>query len=469
LNLRSDCALKFIHASQAHDAELRQRFLREARAAARLQSPHCVQVLDVDQWQGSLFIAMELLRGESLESLLVREGCLSPTLTLEILTQVARGLDEAHAARLVHRDLKPENIFLVEERRLLVKILDFGIAKQMDANAGMQTALGTLLGTPAYMSPEQADGGKAVDYRSDLWALAVVAFRCLTGSSLFDGGGLGQILIQLLQSPIPAPSSRNPRLSSAIDRWWFSVLQRDPALRPPSASALVAGLRQALASTPAASAAEAPPRVAPAKQAATAMRTRKALRVTTAKQLTLAPLSARGRALPARPRLFAGSVAFAVLGAIALFWALGRAVSAPGSVGSAASAARPPAPSAAPAASAALLPVTTSASPTPAAVTPVRTGTTSLQPSSPTTPSKASPAIKLVVSDPVGAPPAHPLPATPRVERQESPQRERTQRKPALAVSGARARTAETPRGVATRSAPVTPPQPAATDARLGF
>lgn len=246
VNLGIECAVKFIHSSHAHDAELRRRFVREARAAASLRSPNSVNILDVDEWQGSLYIAMELLSGESLESRLNREGRISPELTVEIIEQVARGLNKAHAARLVHRDLKPDNIFLVDDEPLLVKILDFGIAKQLDSSSGLHTDSGALVGTPGYMSPEQADGGLQVDFRSDLWSLAVVAFRCLTGELAFDGTGLGQILLRIIHAPIPAPSSRNPSLPRSLDDWWFSVVQRDRSKRPESALALANGLRDAV-------------------------------------------------------------------------------------------------------------------------------------------------------------------------------------------------------------------------------
>ena len=246
-NLGVECAIKFIHAAQAHEPEMRRRFVREARAAAIPRGPHAVHILDVDEWQGTLFIAMELLHGESLEARLSREKALSLELALAIIEQVARGLTKAHAAKLVHRDLKPENIFLVEEEPLLVKILDFGIAKRFDASSGLHTTSGVLVGTPAYMSPEQADGGKELDYRSDLWSLAVVAFRCLTGAAPFDGEGLGQVLVKVMTGPIPAPRDIRPSLPARVDEWWFRVIQRDPALRPPSATALASGLREALA------------------------------------------------------------------------------------------------------------------------------------------------------------------------------------------------------------------------------
>jgi len=249
-NLGIECAIKFIHAGQAHDPELRRRFVREARAAASLKSPHSVHILDVDEWQGCLFIAMELLIGETLEARLERVGKLSPEDTLEIVDQVARGLNKAHAARLVHRDLKPDNIFLVDDEPLLVKILDFGIAKRLDNIAGLQTASGALLGTPGYMSPEQALASKTIDYRSDLWSLAVVVFRCLTGVEPFDGDGIGQILVEIVKGPLKKPSAINPHLPPSLDDWWLRATQREPEARHESATELVNDLKRALDSQP---------------------------------------------------------------------------------------------------------------------------------------------------------------------------------------------------------------------------
>jgi eukaryotic-like serine/threonine-protein kinase len=240
-----ECAIKFIHSACANDPEVRRRFVREATAAASLRGPNSVNVLAVDEWQGCLFIAMELLRGESLEARLEREGRLPPELTLEILDQVARGLLKAHSARLVHRDLKPENIFLMDSEPLQVKLLDFGIAKHMDAITGAQTATGALVGTPWYMSPEQALGAKGVDFRSDLWSLGVVAFRCLTGTLPFEGDALGRLLLEIMNGPLPAPRTFNSSLPAGVDDWWFRTMQRDPEGRPPSVTALVNELHEA--------------------------------------------------------------------------------------------------------------------------------------------------------------------------------------------------------------------------------
>jgi hypothetical protein len=242
-------AVKFMLANRGADAGARRRFLSEARAAARVQSPYVARVFDVDEWQGVPYIAMEFLEGETLEAKLARGGALSPELTCTIVDQIALGLARAHAARLVHRDLKPGNVFLVRQEvgePLLVKLLDFGLVKQLGLDVPHATKSGMLLGTPGYMSPEQALGPKAVDERADLWSLAAITYYCLTGREAFSGEGLGEILLQVIHAPLPVPSQVNPDLGAAFDAWWQRAAHRDPAARPRSASLLAKELRVAL-------------------------------------------------------------------------------------------------------------------------------------------------------------------------------------------------------------------------------
>jgi serine/threonine protein kinase len=240
------CAIKFLRPEHATQAQGRERFVREARAAAKLRSNHVVTIFDVDYFNGVPFIAMELLTGESLECRLDR-GTLSPEFTLQVIRQIASGLGKAHQAGLVHRDLKPDNVFLVEEDPLLVKILDFGVAKNVSTLAMHRTASGAIVGTPYYMSPEQATG-KLVDLRSDVWALGVLTFRCLTGTLPFDGEHWPEVLLKIVQGKLPLPSRCHPGVSPAIDRWWKGAMRRDPTDRPNSAEALVDGFELALKS-----------------------------------------------------------------------------------------------------------------------------------------------------------------------------------------------------------------------------
>ena len=197
VGLDTPCALKFIHEESAWDANHRARFEREAKVVAQLRSPHVVQVVDYGVHEDVPYIAMELLLGEDLGCRLARVGRLSAQETVTIVTQIARALSKAHTAELVHRDLKPENVFLVpDDDGEIVKVLDFGIAKTMNGGLGDQrTKTGALVGTPRFMSPEQAQGVKSVDHRSDLWSLAVIAYRCLTGRLPFDSDAIGDLLM----------------------------------------------------------------------------------------------------------------------------------------------------------------------------------------------------------------------------------------------------------------------------------
>ena len=244
LALDVPCAIKFLLPELARDPVARVRFVHEARSAARLRSAHAVTIFDVDSWDGLPYIAMEFLSGRNLEQCLKAEGALSPALTCEIARQVGLGLGKAHALGLVHRDLKPENIFLIDDDALLVKILDFGVVKALDRPLELKTVTGTIVGTPHYMSPEQASGAD-VDGRSDLWSLAVVIYRCLTGRLPFDGVSLPAVLLNVLYEPIPLPSDHNPGLPRAVDAWFARAVSRDPALRFQTATEFVRELEKA--------------------------------------------------------------------------------------------------------------------------------------------------------------------------------------------------------------------------------
>ncbi len=243
LGLDIPCAVKFIEGEYASVAEAQARFEREAKAAATLRSPHVVQILDHGVCEGTPYIAMELLEGEDLGKRLLKVGKLSPRDVHGIVTQVCRALSKAHGLAIVHRDLKPDNIFLVrDDDREIAKVLDFGIAKR-DQNSlqGSNTKTGAMLGTPYYMSPEQAQGTKSVDFRSDLWSLGVIVYQCITGLLPFESEALGDLLMKIIVNPLPVPS-QVAEVPPGFDAWWARAAARDPAARFQSAKDLADAL-----------------------------------------------------------------------------------------------------------------------------------------------------------------------------------------------------------------------------------
>jgi serine/threonine-protein kinase len=247
-NLNTDCAIKFIEGEHANKADAHTRFKREAQAAAQLRSPHIVQIFDHNIWDGVPYLAMELLEGDDLATRLARVVKIAPSDVAIIMTQVCRALGKAHERGIIHRDLKPDNIFLVrDDDHEIAKVLDFGIAKHTNGgfDVGSKTKTGSVLGTPVYMSPEQAQG-KDVDVRSDLWSLAVIAFQALTGKLPFDSEALGDLFVKIIVSPIPIPSEVDRSVPPAFDAWWARAASRDPEQRFQTAKAFAESLGAAL-------------------------------------------------------------------------------------------------------------------------------------------------------------------------------------------------------------------------------
>ncbi len=249
LTLHAGVAIKLIDPAATADPVALQRFMQEARAAAALQSPHVVRTTDFGIDDGVPFIAMELLQGESLQKRLEREKRLSPVMTARVIRHVARAVQKAHDAGFIHRDLKPDNIFIVSsDDEDLIKVLDFGVAKAIGGIVGEaqgSTRTGALLGTPYYMSPEQAQGDRSIDHRSDLWSLAVIAFECLTGRLPFEGTGLGGIIVKICTAPIPVPSSFAP-VPPGFDAWFARAVHREPQARFQSAKSMADALSAVL-------------------------------------------------------------------------------------------------------------------------------------------------------------------------------------------------------------------------------
>ncbi|MBN2192155.1 MAG: serine/threonine protein kinase [Polyangiaceae bacterium] len=243
LTLGSEVAIKLLDESIARNSVGLARFMREARAAASLRSVHVVQIHDYGVFDDTPYIVMELLRGETLGTRIHRVRALNPAETALILTHVARAIGKAHETGVIHRDLKPDNIFIVnDDDEELVKVLDFGVAKAGEGVfAATLTSAGKLLGTPAYMSAEQA-AGQHVDHRTDLWALAVIAFECITGTLPFVGDDLPDLLHAIHDGPIPVPS-RLANVPTGFDAWFAQGVARRLDDRFRSARQMAAELR----------------------------------------------------------------------------------------------------------------------------------------------------------------------------------------------------------------------------------
>jgi serine/threonine protein kinase len=248
LGLGIQCAVKFAEGELRYQPDTLARFEREARVEAQLRSPNVVHVYDHGTWNRTPFIAMEYLRGESLAARLERVGKLDYISTHRLVAHASRALTRAHALGVVHRDLKPENIlFVQDDDGETAKLLDFGVAKWTSEWAVTNlTKAGLLVGTPLYMSPEQARGTKEIDGRSDLWSLAVIAYQCLTGDLPFLSDGLGELLGKIMFDPIPVPSHVSPTLPPEVDAWWAKAASRDLAGRFQTAKELSDALGVAL-------------------------------------------------------------------------------------------------------------------------------------------------------------------------------------------------------------------------------
>ncbi|HOU89841.1 MAG TPA: protein kinase [Polyangiaceae bacterium] len=254
LFLRQEVAVKLILPELADSEAARLRFDAEAKAAAALRSRFVVQIFDSGITDdGVPYLVMEYLTGESLEARVDREGPLPLEQAVRVIGQVARGLARAHAQGIVHRDLKPANVYLAqtEDGEEVAKILDFGIAKvQRGGTSISATATGAVVGTPLFMSPEQARGSKEVDPRSDLYSLGMVAYWALTGRYAFGGEALGELIIAICTHPLPSLVAARPGLPAALDPWFARACAREPGARFASADALVDALVEASAVDP---------------------------------------------------------------------------------------------------------------------------------------------------------------------------------------------------------------------------
>lgn len=243
-------AIKVILPHLSNDPTFSERLRREAKLVAALRQPNIVQLYDFDIVDGQAIMVMEYLAGGSLRDRLARlqnaGQLMALTTAADLLEAVAAGLDYAHARGAVHRDLKPGNILFSEEDKPIIG--DFGVAKVVNASSNLTTPTlagpGSILGTPAYMSPEQAGAGE-IDHRSDLYALGVVLYEIVTGRLPFTGESPREILIQHLQHAPPAPRAFNPNIPEAVEEVLLRALAKEPAARYVSAAEMVQALRSA--------------------------------------------------------------------------------------------------------------------------------------------------------------------------------------------------------------------------------
>ncbi|MFC8501409.1 Stk1 family PASTA domain-containing Ser/Thr kinase [Pedococcus sp. NPDC057267] len=238
--LDRDVALKVLRKDLAQDEAFVTRFRREARSAARLSHPNVVAVFDQGEDDGHMFLAMEYVPGQTLREVMRAEGPLTPRAALDILAPVLQALGAAHRAGIIHRDVKPENVILREDDGT-VKVADFGLARAVSAHT-VTSQTGVLLGTVAYLSPEQVERGIA-DARSDVYAAGLILFEMLTGTKAFTGDTPIHIAYQHVHGSVPAPSSRVPSVPQELDSLVALATSRDPDQRPSDAADFLTQVR----------------------------------------------------------------------------------------------------------------------------------------------------------------------------------------------------------------------------------
>jgi eukaryotic-like serine/threonine-protein kinase len=241
-------AVKVLHHHFAEDQEFVERFRREASSAAGLSHPNIVGIFDRGEWDGTYYIAMEYVPGNSLKALVREQGPLQPVVAIDLVMQILQAARFAHARGVIHRDLKPHNVILDEDGR--ARVTDFGIAQ---AGASDMTLTGSIMGTAQYLSPEQAQG-HAVSASSDLYSIGVILYELLTGVVPFDGDTAVAIAFkQVSAQPLP-PSAVNPAVAPALDQIVLRALAKDPAARYANAEEFIAALRAVRGRLPASAA-----------------------------------------------------------------------------------------------------------------------------------------------------------------------------------------------------------------------
>ena len=337
-DLKKRVALKVLHPEFAHQESVQARFLREGELASRIRHPHVVDVTDFGIQDDLPFLVMEFLEGESLRALLSRKGTLAPQRIADIMLPVCAGVGAAHDAGVVHRDLKPDNIFLEKTKHgeIVPKVVDFGISKVTEqGQLSNLTSTGAMVGTPAYMSPEQMRTSKMIDGRTDQYALGVILYECATGAKPFDGETLFDVMSKVVAGEYTKPRTRLGTIpetfealivhamKAAADERFESVRTLGRALLPFSSERTrllwsaelgeETGMHSAMSAEEAAKVADGG--ATPAERPSATKDSSLAIAAT--------ELDARARAAASRPKtgVFAGAIGLVVLlGGVGIYW-----------------------------------------------------------------------------------------------------------------------------------------------------
>ena len=234
VQLQTQVALKFLLPEVLSNPQIVERFVREARAAVRIQSEHVARVSDVGTLSnGAPYMVMEYLEGQDLADVLSKGGPIPVAQTVGYILQACEAIAEAHALGIVHRDLKPANLFLVQRSRRepIIKVLDFGISKTAESESLGLTKTSAIMGSPYYMSPEQMRSARDADTRSDIWALGIILFELLTGVPPFQGNTITEVVVLVTQGNVPPIRELRPDVPAALADVIARCLRRDPGQR----------------------------------------------------------------------------------------------------------------------------------------------------------------------------------------------------------------------------------------------